>query len=336
MEQVKKIQYMMTGSTDPYQNIALEEQLLHGVEPGCVILYLWQNRQTVVIGRNQNCWKECRVTALEEDGGHLARRLSGGGAVFHDMGNLNFTFLASKEVYDVDRQLSVIVEACRMLGVQAEKTGRNDITVEGRKFSGNAFYHTDHSSYHHGTLLLRVDMENMSRYLNVSGDKLQAKGVSSVKSRVTNLCEYCPEITVEMMAEKLLSAFQKVYGLEAEILQDAAPAQDAGDLARRRSFFASPEWKYGRHLPFTMELSRRFQWGDIQLQLEVKEGRIYDAVLYSDGMDETFLLRIPEALKGCLLQMDAMKEALLALETADRQQQQIVEDAMALLQEQEL
>ena len=150
---IQQIQYVISKGTNPYENIALEEYLLQRVSENTCILYLWQNKNTVVIGRNQNCWKECKVTALEEDGGYLARRLSGGGAVFHDLGNLNFTFLVRKVDYDVDRQLEVILTACRMLGIHAEKTGRNDITVDGKKFSGNAFYKTEESCYHHGTLL---------------------------------------------------------------------------------------------------------------------------------------------------------------------------------------
>lgn len=331
-QKVSKIQYLITSQTDPYRNIALEERLLHQVEQGCVILYLWQNRKTVVIGRNQNCWKECNVTALEKDGGYLARRLSGGGAVFHDLGNLNFTFLASKEVYDVNRQLEVIVRACRMVGIEAEKNGRNDLTVDGKKFSGNAFYHTANSSYHHGTLLLRADMDLLSRYLNVDADKLKAKGVTSVKSRVTNLCEFCQSLTVERMAAAMVAAFEEVYERKAQQLVDEPSGADGEQLERQR-FFASPEWKYGRHLPFTMEFSRRFVWGNVELQLAVREGHIEDALLYSDGLDETFLMKIPAALKGSPLKVEAMEEALLRLKTETSEQGQILGDVLSLLRE---
>ena len=137
---IEQLTYIETDNTHPYKNLAVEEYLLlHCRENEC-ILYLWQNQNTVVAGRNQNVWKECLVSRLEEDNGHIVRRLSGGGAVYHDLGNLNFTFLVRKENYDVSKQLDVILKAVQKLGIAAEKSGRNDILADGRKFSGNAFY----------------------------------------------------------------------------------------------------------------------------------------------------------------------------------------------------
>ena len=216
---INRLIWLETDNTYPYRNLAMEEYMTNHVPDGTCILFLWQNRHTVVIGRNQNCWKECRVNFLEEEGGYLVRRLSGGGAVFHDLGNLNFTFIVRKPDYDVDRQLQVILEAVRRLGIQAEKTGRNDITVEGRKFSGNAFYQTGDCCYHHGTLLVHADKENMSRYLNVPREKLASKGVSSVKSRVANLDEFCPGLTVDRVKAALAEAFSQVYGQVAEKME---------------------------------------------------------------------------------------------------------------------
>ena len=161
---IHKLKLFESKTTEPYYNLAIEQHLLEIVSEGNCVLYLWQNENTVVIGRNQNAWKECRTTLLEEEGGRLARRLSGG-AVFHDRGNLNFTFLLPTAEYDLERQIEVIRRACAALGVPVEKSGRNDLLADGRKFSGNAFYHHEGHSYHHGTMLVDVNMEKLRRYL---------------------------------------------------------------------------------------------------------------------------------------------------------------------------
>ena len=206
--------YVCRGrGTDPYENLALEEALLSRVGEGELILYLWQNERTVVIGKNQNPWKECRTALLAEEGGHLARRLSGGGAVFHDLGNLNFTFLMPEAEYALSRQLSVIELACRSLGVPVQRSGRNDLLADGRKFSGNAFYHHLGRAYHHGTLMVDVDLDRVQRYLSPSKAKLAAKGVDSVRSRVVNLKEFVPDLTVQRLADALVDALLDVYAV---------------------------------------------------------------------------------------------------------------------------
>lgn len=340
---IRKLLWMDTENTYPYRNLALEEYMtLHVPEETC-ILFLWQNRQTVVIGRNQDCWKECRVNALEKDGGYLVRRLSGGGAVFHDLGNLNFTFMVRKADYDVDRQLEVILEAVRMAGIRAEKTGRNDITAEGRKFSGNAFYRSGDCCYHHGTLLLNADKEQMSKYLNVSKEKLASKGVSSVKSRVANLCEFNPELTVAQMKENLVRAFEKVYGPEPQKLTEQELPE--AEIQRLTEKFESWDWKYGRKIPFEYELERRFPWGGMRLQLQVNQGKIRDSIIFSDAMEQDVIAAIAETLKGCLYEEGEICRAIrtsepgggsagaIELSGGDSAARQIKEDIISLIKE---
>ena len=295
-------------TTDPYTNLAVEEYLTFHAEPGECILYLWQNAHTVVIGRNQNCWKECRVSELEADGGHLVRRLSGGGAVYHDLGNLNFTFCMRKEDADVDRQLQVIIEAVASFGLTAEKTGRNDVAINGQKFSGNAFFDSKGCYYHHGTLLLNVDTASMSRFLNPSKAKLQSKGVSSVRSRVVNLSSLCPHITVDTMKQAMFTAFSKVYGLPAVPLCADRLAQTAIQKGRER--FSSDRWKYGPKIPFTNRLEQRFSWGEVNLDLHVNEGMITKALLSSDSMEADWFSDIGTEFQGLPYRTDVLCKAL--------------------------
>lgn len=316
---IHRIQAVSTEQTLPYANLALEEALLESVRPGECILYLWQNRRTVVIGRNQNPWKECRVEKLEADGGFLARRLSGGGAVFHDLGNLNFTFLVREEDYDVNRQLEVILRAAAILGVRAEKTGRNDVTVDGRKFSGNAFYKSGGRCYHHGTLLVDVNMEDLTKYLSVSAEKLKSKGVDSVKSRVVNLKEISPGVTVEAARKALTEAFGQVYGLTPTEIPESGLHFESLDALTEK--YGSWEWNLGRKIAFETEISRRFDWGEIQLQLKVDEGKVTDARIFSDAMNVSYIAALPRVLVGAPFRGETLA-AKVALQNAPGEEEQ--------------
>lgn len=301
---INKIKLYRTDCTDPYRNLAVEEYLMETVRPSECILYLWQNQNTVVIGRNQNPWKECRTSLLEEEGGCLARRLSGGGAVFHDLGNLNFTFLVNEEDYDLDRQLRVIETACRELGLNVERSGRNDVLADGRKFSGNAFYHSKGKAYHHGTLLVDVDGEKLARYLSPSKAKLQAKGVDSVRSRVVNLVQLVPGLTCERMAVAMERAFAAVYGLTPERAEESR--LDLETVERLRARNASREWLYGPRLPLSFECEERFDWGSVQLQLQVESGKVVQAKVYSDAMDWELAPALERLLTGSEFSLQAL------------------------------
>ena len=303
---IEKISLFQHDCLDPYRNLAVEEYLLDTVEPGQCILYLWQNENTVVIGRNQNAWKECRTSMLEQEGGHLARRLSGGGAVFHDRGNLNFTFLVCEQDYDLDRQLSVIRSACKALGLEAERSGRNDVLVDGRKFSGNAFYHSHGKAYHHGTVLVDTDGEKMARYLSPSKAKLQAKGVESVRARVVNLIELVPDLTCARMAEELAVAFEQVYGMTAQHIDPARLNWERIEQLQNRN--ASADWLYGPRLPLTFECEERFSWGSLQLQVQVESGVVVQAKVYSDAMDWDLAPALERALTGSRFLLKELQE----------------------------
>lgn len=305
---IRSIRIFESCGFDPHSNIATEKFLLENVREGECILYLWQNKNTVVIGRNQNAWQECRTSLLEEEGGKLARRLSGGGAVFHDLGNLNFTFLMRDEDYDLGRQFDVILTAIRSFGIHAEKSGRNDLLAEGFKFSGNAFYHSQGHAYHHGTLLVDADMEKLSRYLTPSKAKLEAKGVKSVRSRVTNLKDLCPTLTVDTLKEQLKVAFSQVYGLDAAAV--TLSDEDNALIDASAKELADWQWCYGPKLPFSASCDARFDWGCIEVQLQVESGNITDCHVFSDAMDWRLPEQVEKMLIGCRFTPEDIKAAL--------------------------
>ena len=263
-------------------------------------------------------------------GGRLVRRLSGGGAVYHDLGNLNFTFIMTKDNYDVERQLEVIIKAVNSLGIRAVKSGRNDITVDGRKFSGNAFYSIGGKCYHHGTILVDVDMPSLSKYLNVSKTKLISKGVDSVRKRVTNLKEYRPELSMDMLKNELLQAFRKTYGLELARIEDAEFSQDTIKAGIEK--FSSWEWNFGRKIEFSDSLERRFDWGDIELQMVVESGIIKDCRVYSDALDTEIFEILPKLLIGCRFSAGEMEEVLREIDAEDNKIR-MIEDIITLIRE---
>jgi len=308
--------YYESKGFDPYENLAMEEALLDVVGEDEICFYLWQNERTVVIGRNQNPWKECRTEKLEEAGGKLARRLSGGGAVFHDSGNLNFTFIVGKKNYDINRQLQVIVEGLKELGVKAEFSGRNDLLVNGKKFSGNAYYFGKTMAYHHGTLMFDVDLDNLMTYLQVSPLKMQAKGIDSVRSRVTNLKEENSAITLETLKEALKRAFLKVY--ESDTLEMAQIPEEKKQTIQEK--YASWEWRFGETPKFDVELAKKFSWGLVDFNIQLKSGTIQKAMFFSDAMDVGFVQNCSQSLEGQLFDKDAICGKLKTLETENELQ----------------
>ena len=277
-----KLQFIVSDQTNPYWNIAVENYLVEHAD--CVVLYLWKNRRTVVIGQNQNPFSEVNVDALEADGGYLMRRRTGGGAVYHDDGNLNFSFVAPKALYDQQRQFGVIQRAVESFGLHTELSGRNDILAEGRKFSGNAFSKGQKNDLHHGTLLISGDMSDLARYLKPKPAKLQKHGVQSVRSRVVNLAELNPEITPESIAPRLRAAFEGVYGGCAEEVSFEDVIRRP-EVRRLYEEFASDEWKYGKWKTFSAQRSAQFDWGGVELSLTIEDDIVRDVQMASDALD---------------------------------------------------
>ena len=313
-----KLQFVVSDQTNPYWNIAVENYLVSLPETDTVTLYLWKNRRTVVIGQNQNPFTECNVEALEADGGFLMRRRTGGGAVYHDDGNINFSFVVPKALYDQSRQFRVIQRAVLDFGIVAELSGRNDILTEGRKFSGNAFSKGRYQDLHHGTLLIKGNMEDLQRYLKPKPAKLQKHGVASVRSRVVNLSELNPEITSDSIVPHLRSAFEVEYS-ECSEYSEYSEIIKKPEVRALYEEFASPEWKYGRWKSFTAQRSAQFDWGGVELSLTIDNDVITDVQLASDALD--------------LDALDLARRLLIGADTKKRPQTEsaIVNDILSLV-----
>ena len=312
------LQYIVSNQTEPYWNIAVENYLVDCLNvsfPDClstcasnthaikqssnetIALYLWRNRRTVVIGQNQNPYSEVNVEALEGDGGYLMRRKTGGGAVYHDDCNINFSFVVPKALYDQPRQFAVIQRAVESFGLHTELSGRNDILAEGRKFSGNAFSKGRANDLHHGTILIGGNMDDLQRYLRPKPAKMQKHGVASVRSRVVNLSELNPAITSESLTPRLRDAFEAEYGGKS-VEVGFIDLISRPEVKALHDHFASAEWKYGNWRTFTAQRSGQYDWGGVEVSLDIKEGVISDVQIASDALDLAAVSTAADLLRG--------------------------------------
>lgn len=327
---VTQIRTISSNTFYPYFNLALEKYLFDTVDDHTAILYMWQNERTVIYGCNQNARKEVYISKLIDDGGFPVRRLSGGGAVFHDKGNLNFTFLAKKDNFNVDKQLQVIIEACRLLGLTAERAENSDLIIEGRRFSDNAFYKSGDRCFHHGTLLVSMDTAMVSEYLNADCSQPEPKGADYVKPEAGNLVDFCPSLDIETMRRKMFEAFEHVYGLKAVPM--SGEELDPAVISSYEKIFSDDNWLYGRRIKFKNRISRRFAWGDFDLNLNVDRGTITTAQLYSDAGDEHFIASIGEKLEGTPCSFEALSELVKSCCTSP-EHDAMAEDICGLLSE---
>lgn len=299
----------VSSSGSGFRNLAMEEVLLDRTRPEDAAVFFYVNRRAVIIGRNQNPWAECDLARMEEDGVQLVRRISGGGAVYHDRGNLNYSFLMGKERYDPDAQTELILSAVRALGIPAERTGRNDLTAAGRKFSGQAFCDMGGRRLHHGTLLVSSELDRLERYLTVDERKLSFKGIRSVRSRVENLSAFCPGLTVPDLLERLKEACRAAYGDCTELPEEALEGPELEERAERHASFG---WRLGKTPRFDQELSARFAWGGVQLHLRFLDGRVEDLDVFTDAGDPDLSEKARRCLRGVRYRSEDLAGALRA------------------------
>jgi len=310
-----KARCLISESNDPWFNLATEDWIFNDLKAEEHILFLWRNKECVIIGRNQNPWTECNLAMMREDGVDLVRRHSGGGAVYQDLNNSIFTFLSPKSGYDKKRNFDIIVNSLKKFGINAEQVGRNDILVDGRKVSGSAFKEKTDRAFHHGTLMIDVDLSKLGNYLTPSKKKMEAKGTKSVVSRVVNLKEFNSFINHDKLMDTIIDEFFSTYGIEKNVekLSKDDLEKNPG-LMKYYEMLKSDSWVLGKTPEFSHHLEQRFEWGGIDLHLDCEEGMIKDVKIFSDALNVEMIKLLEENLKGVAYERDAIERKLGELE----------------------
>lgn len=287
------------GITDPRINLAIEEYALKNLDINESYLLFYINKPSIIIGKNQNTIEEINTEYVEKNGLHVVRRLSGGGAVYHDLGNLNFSFITKDDGESFHNFLKFtepVITALNKLGVNAELSGRNDLTVEGRKISGNAQFSTKGRMFSHGTLMLDSEIENVVSALKVKKDKIESKGIKSIRSRVANISEFLTEkISIAEFRQLIL---QHIFE-GSEVSEYRLTEKDWEEIHKiSEQRYQNWEWNYGKSPKFDYEHSKRFPVGSIDIRLNVTKGQITECKIYGDFFGVGDVTDIEEKLEG--------------------------------------
>lgn len=272
------------GITDPQINLAIEEYALNNLDINETYLLFYINQPSIIIGRNQNTIEEINTEYVDKNNIIVVRRLSGGGAVYHDLGNLNFSFITKDDgesFHNFMKFTAPVIEALKKLGVNAELSGRNDIQVGERKISGNAQFSTKGRMFSHGTLMFDSEIENVVSALRVKKDKIQSKGIKSIRSRVANISEFLEEkLTMEEFRQLILS---NIFGGSENIKEYKLTEEDWENIHKlSEERYQNWEWNYGKSPKFNLQHNHRFPVGGIDVRLEVNKGMIENCKIYGD------------------------------------------------------
>jgi len=314
---LNKIVYIESDSYNPYVNLSLEEDLLNKACENILYFYLWQNENTVVIGKNQSAKQQCNIDLMKKDNVYLARRSSGGGAVFHDLGNLNYTFIYSKGFFDIEKNLNVIKKALSYHGIEAYFSGRNDLLVNGNKISGQAYLNKEKFSLHHGTLLVNANLKNLSKYLKKDDSKLKTHGVKSHSQRVSNLSSFNNSISVEKIKESLKIAISEEFKLPLY------KKKEMDNFLFEK--YKSNTWLY-RLDTKGQRINKRFDYGLIDMYLKISNNVITQIDINSDIMD----LNIIDEIKRCLINKKLNSKLLCQIKLSNKVKEK---DVINLLEE---
>lgn len=298
---------------DPHFNLALEEYALKHLDVKEEIIILWQNEPSVIIGRNQNTIEEINYPYIKENGINVVRRLSGGGAVYHDLGNLNFTFITTNKedsVSNFKKFTAPVIKALKKLGTNAEFSGRNDITIDGKKFSGNAQYYFRDKLLHHGTILFNSDLSVVKDALNVKIDKIQSKGIKSVRSRITNVLPHLEkEISVDEFKDYLLNSILEDENTKgSEYILTDEDMREINKMMEER--YLTWEWNYGESPDFDIQKSKRYTGGNIDIRLNVKNGVINACKIFGDFFGNEDIKGLEDTLVNKKFDEDNVRKAL--------------------------
>lgn len=305
--------FIESPSTDPHFNLALEQYVFDTMDPKESYFMLWQNDNAIIIGKHQNTIQEINAEFVQEKGIKVVRRLSGGGAVYHDLGNLNFTFIVPAEkkygAFNFADFCVPVVDTLRIIGVHAEISGRNDMTIEGKKFSGNSQYAKRGKIMHHGTIMYDSDLDVVTDSLKVSGDKIKSKGVSSIRNRVTNIK---PHLSEDISLDEFKGILVKNIFNGEEVNQYHLTEQDIENVNKiKDEIYSTWEWNYGFSPQYSIIKEQRFpNVGKLEVHMEVEEGIIKQFDVCGDYFGNGDKSELQELLIGKLIKPDVIARTL--------------------------
>lgn len=294
------MKFIQWTDLDAYFNLAVEEYIINCLDSNEKYFLLWQNQNAVVVGKHQNTIEEINTDYVRDHNVQVVRRLSGGGTVYHDLGNLNYSFITNSEEMNLNIKLMAqpIVRALSISGVDVHFSGRNDLIIDNKKISGSAQYLKGKRLLHHGTLLFNSDLDAISQALMVKRDKIESKGIKSVRSRVTNICDYLPNLTIPTFKSNLF----KILSEDSVLEEYKFTTHDRASISTLRDEkYSTWEWNYGKSPEYNIQKERLFCEGEISIYLCVKNGIINSLRIYGNFFGDGDIIKIEQSLQNIKL-----------------------------------